>query len=79
MNIFYFSDERSEKLRESVGKMSGIKFATCREGETVNILNLVTLIGITDRSVGRNIQKLQSNGLLQSVDGKNEDYWVVLE
>ncbi|WP_233189345.1 hypothetical protein [Geothermobacter hydrogeniphilus] len=40
---------------------------------------LAVLIGITERSIERNIQKLQAQGLLRRVGGRKEGYWEVVE
>jgi ATP-dependent DNA helicase RecG len=37
------------------------------------------LIGITERSVQRNIQKLQAEGLLRRVGGRKGGRWEVVE
>lgn len=65
------------KCRESVGKASGKILAECRERPSVTIPELARLIGITERSVQRNIQKLQKDGLLRRVGGRKEGHWEV--
>ncbi len=50
----------------------------CRERPSVNIPELAELIGITERSVQRNIQKLQNDGLLRRIGGRKEGRWEVL-
>ena len=69
--------ERPEKRRESVGKASGIILDSCRERNTITIPELAVLTAITERSVERNIQKLQKNGLLRRVGGRKEGRWEV--
>ena len=68
----------SVKRRESVGKASGKILDACRQKNTVTIPELAALLGITERSVERNIQKLQQNVLLQRVGGRKEGRWEVL-
>ncbi|MDQ6992088.1 MAG: hypothetical protein Q9M31_01320 [Mariprofundus sp.] len=51
----------------------------CRRRSDVTIPELAGLIGITERSVERNIQKLQENKLLRRVGGRKEGHWEVLE
>jgi len=36
-------------------------------------------IGITERSIQRNIQKLQTDGLLRRVGGRKEGLWEVVD
>ncbi|MCK4607879.1 MAG: putative DNA binding domain-containing protein [Gammaproteobacteria bacterium] len=69
----------SGKRRESVGKASGKILAAIRDKSTITIPELAKLIGITERSVQRNIQKLQSDGLLQRIGGRKEGYWKIIE
>ncbi|NLA43760.1 winged helix-turn-helix transcriptional regulator [Candidatus Saccharibacteria bacterium] len=69
----------SGKRRESVGKTSGMVLAACRENSSITIPEMSQKIGITERSVQRNIQKLQKDGLLRRVGGRKEGYWEVLE
>ena len=71
--------ETSGKRRESVGKASGKILDACREKSSVTIPELAVLLGITERSVQRNIQKLQDNGLLRRVGGRKEGHWDVPE
>ncbi len=73
------TDAESGKRRESVGKASGKILEACREKPSVTIPELASVIGITERSVQRNIQKLQKNGLLRRVGGRKEGYWEVIE
>jgi ATP-dependent DNA helicase RecG len=71
-------DMTSGKRRESVGKASGMILDICLEKPSVTIPELAGLIGITERSVQRNIQKLQKDGLLRRVGGRKEGHWEVL-
>ncbi len=50
----------------------------CREKPSITIPELSELIGITERSVQRNIQKLQKDELLRRVGGRKEGHWEVL-
>lgn len=67
----------SGKRRGNVGKTSGMILDACLERPSVTIPELAQLIGITERSVQRNIQNLQKNGLLQRVGGRKEGHWEV--
>lgn len=69
----------SGKRRESVGKASGKILEICQEKPSVTIPELAELIGITERSVQRNIQNLQRDGLLRRIGGRKEGHWEVTE
>ncbi|GAB6060165.1 winged helix-turn-helix domain-containing protein [Desulfonatronum parangueonense] len=68
----------SGKCRESVKKTSGKILDACREKPSITIFELAELIGITERSVQRNIQNLQKDGLLRRIGGRKEGRWEVL-
>jgi len=72
-------EKTSGKRRENVGKTSGKRRDACRENGLITIPELAALIGITERSVERNIQKLRANGLLRRVGGRKEGRWEVVE
>ncbi len=65
--------------RENVGKTSGKILDACRDNPSITIPELADLIGITERSIQRNIQKLQSNNLLHRVGGRKEGSWEVID
>jgi ATP-dependent DNA helicase RecG len=73
------TDAASGKRRESVGKTSGKILDTCRENPSVTIPELAKLIGVTERSVQRNIQNLQRDGLLRRIGGRKEGHWEAIE
>lgn len=73
----HFIKKRTE-TRHDVGKASGKILDACREKPSVTIPELAALIGITERSVQRNIQKLQKEGLLRRIGGRKEGHWEVL-
>ena len=70
---------RFTETRHDVGKASGKILDACREKPSVTIPELAELIGITERSVQRNIQNLQKDGLLQRIGGRKEGHWEVME
>ena len=72
-------DEVSGKRRESVGKTSGKILDACRESPSITIPEMAEKIGVTERSVQRNIQKLQADSFLRRVGGRKEGYWEVIE
>ncbi|MDQ6950854.1 MAG: ATP-binding protein [Mariprofundales bacterium] len=71
--------EHAQMRRESVGKASGKILDACSKRSTITIPELAALAGITERSVERNIQKLQKNELLRRVGGRKEGHWEVLK
>lgn len=73
------AEAASGKRRVSVGKTSGKILEACRERPSVTIPELAELIGITERSVQRNIQNLQKDGLLRRIGGRKEGLWEVME
>ena len=73
------SHQKSGKRRESVGKASRMILEACREKPSVTIPELAEVIGITERSVQRNIQNLQRDGLLRRIGGRKEGRWEVME
>jgi ATP-dependent DNA helicase RecG len=73
------TSETSGKRRESVGKASGKILAACRERPSTTISELAERIGISERSVQRNIQRLRKDGLLSRVGGRKEGHWEVAE
>jgi ATP-dependent DNA helicase RecG len=73
------TEKASGKRRESVGKASGKILDACRENAAITIPELAALIGITERSVERNIRSLRVKGLLRRVGGRKEGRWEVVE
>jgi ATP-dependent DNA helicase RecG len=69
----------SGRRRESVGIASGKILDACRENGAITIPELAALIGITERSIERNIQSLRKKGLLRRVGGRKEGRWEVVE
>ncbi len=83
-------DKASRKRRENVGKMSGKRrenigktsrkiLDACQKDRGITIPEMAALAGVTERSIERNIQKLQADGLLWRVGGRKEGYWEVRE
>jgi len=63
--------------RESFDPARKILQAVDRNND-VTIPELANLIGVTERSIERNIQKLQSDGLLKRVGGRKEGHWEIV-
>lgn len=49
----------------------------CRENPSITIPEMAAKIGITERSIQRNIQKLQADGFLRRESGRKEGNWEV--
>jgi len=80
----YFQTEKNDtkesgKRQENVGKASGMILEACRENPSTTIPEMALKIGITERSVQRNIKKLQQKGLLRRVGGRKEGQWEIIE
>lgn len=69
----------SGERRESVGITSGKILNACRERASITIPELASIVGVTERSIQRNIQKLQALGFLKRIGGRKEGYWEVQE
>ena len=62
----------------SSGKTSGKIIDAVRQNSQITIPELATLLGVTPRSVERNLQKLQAENCLARVGPANGGYWKVL-
>ena len=71
-------DELTVSDQNNVGKTSGKIIKVIRDRETITIPELANLIGVTERSVERNIRKLQSDGLLKRIGGRKQGHWEVI-
>ena len=69
-------DKMSGKMS---GKTSGKILNECRENGNITIPQLSEIIGVTERTVQRNLQKLQLNGQLRRVGSKKTGYWEVVD
>jgi len=69
----------SEKRRKSVGMTSEKILEACRRNVAITIQELAPLIGVTKRSVERNIRSLRVKGLLRRVGGRKEGRWEVIQ
>jgi ATP-dependent DNA helicase RecG len=59
-----------DKRRDGIAKTSVKILEACRERNTITIPELAVLIGKPERSIERNIQKLQQDGLLKRIGGR---------
>ncbi len=69
----------SGKRRESVGNTAKMILDICREMPSITIPEMAEKIGVTERSIQRNIQKLQTAGLLHRAGGRKEGHWELIE
>ncbi len=67
----------SGKRRESVGITSSKILSACLENPDITIPELALKISVTERSIQRNIQKLQHDGFLRRAGGRKEGHWEV--
>lgn len=67
------------KHRESVGKASGKILDACGANPVITIPEIAAQIGITERSIERNIHKLKADGFLRRIGGRKEGHWEVLK
>lgn len=61
------------------GKTSGEIVELMKENAFITIPELVEKTGVTERSVERNIQKLQDSGIVRRVGSAKDGHWEVLE
>ena len=69
----------SGKRRESVGKVAGEILLAIEHNNAITIPQLASLIGVTERSIERNIQKLQAVNRLKRIGGRKEGHWEVIQ
>ena len=62
----------SVKRQKSVGKTARIVLDACQKNKDITIPEIAALAGVTERSIERNIQKLQADGLLRRVGGRKK-------
>ena len=61
------------------GKASGKILAAVRQNARITLPELASEIGITERSVEKNIQKLQDEGLLRRIGAAKGGHWEIAE
>jgi len=80
--IFYRKQYISRSEEKPSGKMSGKTSGKIIElimnNEYITIPEMALQIGITERSVERNIRKLQTEGKLKRVGPAKGGYWMVI-
>lgn len=63
------------KLVESIG--TGI--SKIRNNQSITIPELAEIIGITERSIERNIEQLKKEGLLKRIGGAKGGHWKIID
>ena len=66
-----------EKCRKSIGKVSEKILSACRENPSITISEMAEKIDVSERTIERNINNLQTDGLLQREGGRKEGWWDV--
>jgi len=61
------------------GKTSGKILSAIRQNGEITIPELALSIGVTERSIERNIQRLQGDGLLRRIGPAKGGHWEVIE
>ncbi|MDD3927045.1 MAG: winged helix-turn-helix transcriptional regulator [bacterium] len=71
--------DASEKCRKSVGKTAEMILEAISQNNSVTIAELAARIGVAERSIERNIQKLRADNMLKRTGGRKEGHWEVIE
>ena len=71
--------ETSGKRRENVGETSGKIISLMKQNPFITIPQISSIVGITERSVERNIKKLQKDGLLKRIGPAKGGRWEVVD
>ena len=64
-------------VHRKMGKTSGKILAALKEDGHLTIPELASMIGVTERSIERNIRKLQEQGLLRRIGPAKGGHWEV--
>jgi predicted HTH transcriptional regulator len=70
------ADTKGKTSEKSSEKTSGKIFTEICNNRNVTIAELSELVGITTRSVERNLKKLQVSGLLKRIGSAKGGYWL---
>jgi ATP-dependent DNA helicase RecG len=71
--------ETSEERRDNVGRTAEKILNLIKANPEITIPEISSIIGVSDRSIERNIQKLQEGNLLKRVGANKGGHWEVLE
>jgi len=75
-SFFTVTFTRLNNIKTS-GKTSGKIIELVQQNSSISIPEMASIIGITERSVERNIQKLQKSDRLKRIGGAKGGYWKV--
>jgi len=67
----------SEKSTRTVGKTSEKILAAIQDSGAVTIAELARATGVTERTIERNLQKLQAMGRIRRIGGRKQGYWEI--
>jgi predicted HTH transcriptional regulator len=70
--------QRQLSLRKTSGKTSGKIIELIQQKASITIPEMALIIGVTERSVERNIQQLQCDKKLTRVGAAKSGYWEVI-
>ncbi|RIJ50417.1 winged helix-turn-helix transcriptional regulator [Maribellus luteus] len=74
-----FKMEAQESVRETSGKTSGKIIELIQGNENISIPEMAETIGVSERSVERNIENLKKKGLLKRIGPAKGGYWQVID
>ncbi len=77
--IFHREQHVPQTVEKTSGKTSGKIIKLILQNSSITIPEMALQIGITERSVERNIQKLQTEGKLKRVGPAKGGYWLVVK
>jgi ATP-dependent DNA helicase RecG len=72
-------DNETKERRKKLSKTSKKILTICKGNSSITIVELSEIIGISTRSVERNIQKLRNSGLLVRIGGRKKGSWEVID
>ena len=70
--------ETSGECRENVGKTSGKILELIKANPEITIPEIAFIIGISDRSIERNLQKLQEQNILKRIGANKGGHWEIM-
>ncbi len=68
-----------DSMKEMLSQTSEKIIAALKLNRSLTISDLAEVIGVTTRSIERNLQKLQSEGQLKRTGAPKGGYWEILE
>jgi ATP-dependent DNA helicase RecG len=74
-----FKMEAKESVGETSGKMSGKIIELIQNNMNISIPEMAETIGISERSIERNIESLKKKGLLKRIGPAKGGHWQIIE